>query len=122
MHKHTGYIVVGVRSHDYAAHRLAWLYVHGVWPVHEIDHINGVKSDNRICNLRDVPKAINSQNKRTTSKNISGLRGVSPSYKGWQARIVVDGASKYLGKFPTKEAAHAAYIDEKRRMHEGCAI
>ena len=52
---HLGFLV---DKKMYQAHRLAWLYVHGDWPNSQIDHINGVRTDNRIENLRDVPHAV----------------------------------------------------------------
>ena len=51
-----GYILIGLLGKRYRAHRLAWLYVYGTWPKHDIDHINRNRSDNRICNLRDVTR------------------------------------------------------------------
>lgn len=58
-----GYIQVMVAGRKHYAHRLAWLLHHGVWPTRVIDHINREKTDNRIRNLRDVPQAINLQNR-----------------------------------------------------------
>ena len=58
-----GYIGISIDGKRYAAHRLAWLYVTGCWPSDQIDHINRVKSDNRACNIRDVPQLINLINK-----------------------------------------------------------
>jgi len=63
-----GYINISIDRKLYRAHRLAWLYVNGVFPS-EIDHINRVKSDNRICNLREVSRSENCQN-RSTSKRV----------------------------------------------------
>lgn len=57
-----GYLYIGIDRKSYMAHRLAWLYVHGHWPLEQIDHINRIKTDNRIANLRDVPDAINKLN------------------------------------------------------------
>jgi len=57
-----GYTRIGVDGAKYLAHRLAWLYVHGVWPINQIDHINRMKTDNRINNLRDVIDGINKRN------------------------------------------------------------
>lgn len=58
-----GYIQVMVAGQKHYAHRLAWALHYGVWPTRVIDHINREKTDNRIQNLRDVPQAINLQNR-----------------------------------------------------------
>lgn len=122
-----GYVEIGVSGSSYLAHRLAWLYVHGAWPVGDIDHINGNRSDNRISNLRDVTKVVNMQNRRAaTTNNISGLMGVSKSsakLPRWFSRIQDNsGKMRYLGTFETPDLAHAAYVNAKREMHEGCTI
>jgi hypothetical protein len=58
-----GYRILGICGRYYAEHRLAWFYVHGAWPTHTIDHINRVRTDNRIANLRDVTMRENNLNK-----------------------------------------------------------
>ena len=116
-----GYINIMVCSRLHPAHRLAWLYVHGAWPKDQIDHINGVKTDNRIANLREATNAENAQNKRNArSDNKSGLLGVrfKNCGKPWQARIMVDGKARNLGHFDTAEEAHAAYLSAKRDLHK----
>lgn len=121
----------GYRKHKidgryYLGHRLAWLYVNGVWPEGEVDHINGLRSDNRIDNLRDVPRKTNSENQRKArSANRSGLLGVcSPcgQDKKYKAMIMVAGKAKTLGRFDNAEDAHACYLKSKRALHEGCSI
>jgi hypothetical protein len=101
-----GYIQISVSSRSYTAQRLAWLYVYGKWPDGVVDHINRVRSDNRICNLRDVSHSQNSLNTEyTTSK--AKVRGVT--YRPpWRAVIQVDGKRKNLGDFYTLEEAVAA--------------
>jgi hypothetical protein len=106
----------------------AWLYVHGEWPKHTIDHINGIRSDNRIENLRDVPTRTNLENTRSQSrKNETGFMGVSRNKTSvradsWVAAITVNRKTIHLGVYETPEQAHAAYIQAKRRLHEGCTI
>lgn len=118
-----GYRIICVDGTTCMAHRLAWLYVHGEWPAHEIDHINGVRTDNRITNLRDVSRAINAQNIRAArSDSKSGLLGVSAGNGGFVAAVQLNGRQHYLGTFQTPEEAQAVYLGAKRRLHEGCTI
>ena len=121
----------GYRKHmidgrPYKAHRLAWLYTHGVWPAGEVDHINGQRSDNRMSNLRDVPRVTNSENFRIARRsNKTGLLGVtSPGKqdKRYTATITAGGKRKTLGRFDTPEEAHAAYLEAKRQLHAGCTL
>ncbi len=120
-----GYVLISIKSKQYRAHRLAWLYVHGAWPASEIDHKNSIRSDNRLENLRDVPTGINAQNKRKAQSNSkTGLLGASWNAKDkrFSARIKTKGRYLSLGYHDTAQLAHAAYIDAKRRLHEGCTI
>lgn len=121
-----GYRRVSFDSKRYLAHRVAWLYVHGVWPSQEIDHRNTMKGDNRMRNLRDVPPVTNAENcRRSRVTNKIGLLGVYKPYpdaKKWVARIQVAGKGCHIGCFSTPEAAHEAYVQTKRRLHEGCTL
>jgi len=106
-----GYIRISVDRRIYAAHRLAWLYTHGVWPVAEIDHINRTRNDNRIANLRESDRSLNCHNSNLRADNVSGHRGVGwhkPQQK-WRARISIAGCMHELGYFVDKESAVAAY-------------
>jgi hypothetical protein len=115
---------VAIDGTEYLAHRLAWLYMNGEWPSVQIDHINGIRTDNRISNLRDVLPAVNCQNQRNAqAKNLSGYLGVSTKAGGkWLARIHKAGKPIRIGLFDSPEAAHQAYLEAKRRLHEGCTI
>jgi hypothetical protein len=118
-----GYVHITVDKERYCAHRLAWLYVYGVWPEKFIDHINGIRSDNRIHNLRDVTGSVNQQNQRRCQKSSTiGTLGVSPHHGKFQARIRLNYKITYLGRFDTPELAHAAYLEAKRKHHAGCTI
>ena len=118
-----GYRQLMIRGRTYLAHRVIWLYVYGEWPEQTIDHINSVRSDNRISNLRSVPHAINAQNihaARSDSK--SGVMGVTSRDGLFYARIWIQGHGKRLGSFRTQEEAHAAYVEAKRKHHHGYTI
>lgn len=122
----SGHIQIKVNKKGYAAHRLAWLYECGSFPLMQIDHINGNRTDNRIDNLRDVSASVNSQNKRiaTSQNKTSGLLGVhwSKAANKWVAAIKLQNKTKYLGVFVSKEDAHQVYINAKRKFHAGCTI
>jgi hypothetical protein len=115
-----GYVAIMVHWKWYAAHRLAWMYVHGSMPCECIDHINGIPSDNRIVNLREATNAQNQQNQRKAQKNNkSGMLGVSPrkGRKKWGAVIRINYKSIWLGGFDSKEEAAAAYLAAKASIH-----
>lgn len=106
-----GYMTVTYRKRTHLAHRLAWCIATGQWPVGQVDHINGNKQDNRLCNLRDVSPQTNSQNRHGALRNNrTALLGVTLTKSGrYMARLLVAGRRHYLGVHDTAEAAHAAY-------------
>ncbi|MBD4919039.1 HNH endonuclease, partial [Xanthomonas citri pv. citri] len=65
------YVTFRLRGRNYTGHRLAWLFSHGRWPSSQIDHINGVGTDNRLCNLRESTQAENMQNRAPNRNNSS---------------------------------------------------
>ena len=116
----SGYIRIRVDGVLYLAHRIAFLWMTGEWPQQLVDHINGVRDDNRWSNLRPATNAENQQNqRRAQSSNKLGLLGVTPVGKRFVAQIKVDWRQIHLGTFDTPEQAHDAYIAAKRRLHSG---
>ena len=119
-----GYLVIGYKFSHHLAHRLAFLYMTGEWPKHEVDHINTIRSDNRWVNLRDVRHIVNMQNKQRLYKNnTSGAMGVSRVKRSskWLAQIWIDGGSQEIGYYSTITEASDAYQEAKRALHPGYA-
>lgn len=105
-----GYRHGTIYGRQYRAHRVAWVLAHGDVEIEDIDHINGIRTDNRIVNLRAVSRAENLRNQRLKPSNTSGVTGVhwcKKSHK-WIAQIVADGNATYLGAFNVKADAIAA--------------
>jgi len=114
-----GYRYINLFRRAYLEHRLVWLYVHGEWPVSDIDHINRDPLDNRLANLRVATRSENNANTGLRRNNTSGFKGVSFHKKAgrWQARMTVNGRGRSLGLYATPEAAHAAYAAAAQTVH-----
>jgi len=116
-----GYIETTLNGKHYLLHRLSWLYVNGIFPKYEIDHINGILDDNRLCNLREATKKENQQNLKTAKKsNLStGILGVTFNKRTnkFIAQIYFNYKGFFLGYFKTAEEAHHAYLTAKRELH-----
>ena len=112
----SGYVEIGLCGKRYYAHRLAWFYVHGEWPA-QIDHKNGVRTDNRLCNLRAATNSTNAQNIGLRKTNTSGLTGAVWTRGKWRAIIKHKNKQQYLGSFDTAEKAHEAYKKAKAQLH-----
>jgi len=112
-----GYFTGSLLDQPHRAHRVAWAIYHGAWPQGEIDHINGDRSDNRIENLRDVPKLVNSMNAARPAHNTSGSVGVHWYKKNnkWSAAITVEQRQIHLGYFANKDDAIAARRSAEER-------
>ncbi len=112
-----GYLHAYIYDTNYLVHRVIWLLVYGRWPTEQLDHINHVRTDNRLGNLRECTNAENRQNIRLEGYGQSGRLGVSPHGVGWVAAIVLNVRSQYLGYFLDKETAYTAYLKAKLRTH-----
>jgi len=104
-----GHLNVSIDGGMTGVHRVAWALYYGHWPDRDIDHKNGVPSDNRICNLRLATVSENLANSKMYASNTSGFRGVRVQGRQIIARVRVRGKLLYLGQFNSKEAAHEAY-------------
>lgn len=122
---HSGYMVLCIEGRRFYAHRVAWALATGSWPVNVIDHVDGVRTNNKLANLRDVCERTNQQNQRRPHvTNKVGLMGVSFSkQRGMFASFIKhEGRTKLIGYFADAEAAHAAYVQAKRAHHAGCHL
>ncbi|MGY6156645.1 HNH endonuclease [Paraburkholderia graminis] len=115
--KSQGYREIHVAGKNYYAHRLAFLYMTGAFPLQYVDHINGEKLDNRWCNLRNASHAENMCNRRVSKNNSTGYRGVylNKDTQKYSAYVNVDGHRHQLGKFDTaQEAGEVAALARKK--------
>lgn len=98
------------------AHRLAWRFVNGRWPAKQIDHINGIRDDNRIDNLREATQSQNCANRRVMRNGLKGACWFGP-LQAWKASICKDGRKIHLGYHASEEEAHQAYIRAAQSIH-----
>jgi hypothetical protein len=120
-----GYVRLQINKSMHMAHRVAWIIYYGKHPLFSIDHINGIKNDNRIVNLRDVTHRVNCQNFiKPNANNNSGKLGVGwhKASGKWTAQISDGGKKIYLGVFESLQDAESQYLEAKRRLHFGCTI
>lgn len=103
-----GYYLVRINGNGFKAHRVLWALYYGEWPKEHLDHINGIKNDNRIVNLREVSYLENNKNMPLSFRNTSGHMGIIKVGKSWRARVCVDHKYIHLGYFENKEDAIAA--------------
>ena len=116
---HKGYVYIKIDGKQYAAHRLAWLYVYGELPKDQIDHINRNRSDNRIQNLRHANNAQNAINRKIRSDNKSGYRGVcfDKQKNKWRSYISLNGKLKTIGYFFDINTAIIARKNKELNCH-----
>lgn len=115
-----GYIFLSVAGRSWLAHRLAWYYVHGKWP-NEMDHINGIRSDNRMSNLRPATRNQNNGNSDGWAKHKRkytlprGVYNYSQCPGRYRSQIVVNRKQVHLGCFNTVHEAEAAYKEAAKK-------
>lgn len=111
--KYDGRRRIGVDNCHHFASRLAWFYTYGAWPSGEVDHINMVRSDDRISNLRPSTHQQNNANRRALKNNALGAKGVTGINrnlrKKYRAKIHVNGRCIHLGYFASANEASEAY-------------
>jgi hypothetical protein len=123
-----GHVSISIDGKQHWAHRLAFLWMTGGWPRGEVDHKNCVKTDNRWDNLRDVDGKVNRQNIRTSARSKSAdlplgvYRHARLRKTPYSASVANNGRTVFLGYHATAEAAHEAYLEAKRRLHQGCTL
>jgi hypothetical protein len=110
----SGYFESKLDGKPFKTHRVVFLIHHGYLPV-MVDHINGVRSDNRIENLRAATPSQNKINQITYKNNTSGVKGVYLKNNKWSAQINYDNKRRYLGAFDTIELA-SEFADLARQM------
>ncbi|MEY9198643.1 hypothetical protein ABIA16_003759 [Sinorhizobium fredii] len=112
-----GYLRVQVDGLFYASHRLIWLMVYGEWPSNDIDHINGIRDDNRLANLREATRSQNLMNTRVRSDSSTGVKGVRVKRGRYQARIKVNGKEISVGTYDTLGEAADARRSAEEKIH-----
>jgi len=116
-----GYIIIRINGCLYLAHRLAFLFVYNVFPKDQVDHINGIRNDNRIVNIRHATNSENQLNRWDKVKNTSGYKGIV-LYKGriakpWRAKADLNGNPYHLGYYVTALEASLAYQKFAKAHH-----
>lgn len=112
---------VKINKQKYMQHRLAWFYMYGTWPKNQIDHINRIGSDNRICNLRESTPRQNAYNTKGLNKS-SQYKGVSIEGNRWKAQIRIKGVKITIGRFDIEKDAAIAYDDKAKETQGEFAV
>jgi hypothetical protein len=117
--KINSYIQIQINKKLYFAHRLAWLYVHGEMPENYIDHVNGIKSDNKILNLRKATPQENQFNRKLNKKSTSGIKGITwhKTNKRWNAVLNVNNKNIHLGSFINLNIAKQVISNARNKYH-----
>ncbi len=109
-----GYTTITINKQAYLAHRLAWFYCFKEWPEKGIDHINRIRNDNRIDNLREADQTLNNLNASIRKDNTTGYKGVYNHGAHYRARVHFNKKVVNLGTFKTAELANDAVLAFKK--------
>jgi len=118
LHK-TGYLVCWFEGRLVYSHRLAWYLRYGYWP-RRLDHINRIKTDNRLENLREATVRESNQNRRFTGRYLSKciyFDETHQSFKKYRVRVQANNVRKHIGWYETEEEAKDAAIKAIRNLH-----
>lgn len=115
--KQNGYRSILLNGEGRQTHRIAWLLFYGCWPTDELDHIDHVKDNNRITNLRPATRSENNRNASRRGDSTSGVTGVSwnRTRKKWCAYITFDGKRTHLGLYTDLQSAANARKEAERK-------
>jgi len=114
-----GYMIIPVSGYCYRAHRLAWQYMTGEWPSSELDHINGIKHDNRFSNLRICTHQQNNHNQGIRKTNTSGIKGVywNKSWGKWMGQVCLNYKIHHTSGFDEIDSAASAVRELRESLH-----
>jgi hypothetical protein len=112
-----GYHRIHICGKSHYAHRLAWLYMTGKWPTSQVDHRDLDTANNAWANLREATPSQNAMNRRASSTNTTGTKGVSPQGNRWMAMLYLGGKPRYLGLHTSIELAAAATQIARKELH-----
>jgi len=115
----SGHMGIEINRVRYLSHRLVWLYLYGHFPKNQIDHINGIRDDNRLCNLREATAQQNMWNKKISLNNKSGFKNIhwSKTMKKWCVQIKANKKFVYVGYFKDLELADLIAHEARDKYH-----
>lgn len=114
--KSKGYIEIIINNKIYYAHRLAWLYVTGAFPKKEIDHINGIRNDNRVDNLRAATHEDNQKNQKLRKDNSTGYQGVIFNKKEEKYKVQINNKGERI--YGSSHENYKDAVDERKRLEK----